>query len=45
MVDNKPWLIFSCTMGSHGPTYYERYTAEDRTFTPTCDRIPAGSAR
>lgn len=25
------------TMGSHGPTYFERYTAAERLFTPTCD--------
>ncbi len=25
------------TMGSHGPTYYKRYPAEFRRFTPTCD--------
>ena len=33
----KDTLVVLHTMGSHGPTYYERYTAEDRTFTPTCD--------
>ncbi|ANF61559.1 sulfatase [[Haemophilus] ducreyi] len=25
------------TIGSHGPTYYERYTEAERLFTPTCD--------
>lgn len=25
------------TIGSHGPTYYERYPSEFRKFTPTCD--------
>ena len=25
-------------MGSHGPTYYRRYPAEDRFFTPDCPR-------
>ena len=24
-------------MGSHGPTYFQRYTREFRRFTPTCD--------
>lgn len=24
-------------MGSHGPTYFERYTAKEKTFTPSCD--------
>lgn len=30
-------VVILHTMGSHGPTYYERYTDQDRTFTPTCD--------
>ena len=30
-------LIVLHTIGSHGPTYYERYTPEYRQFTPTCD--------
>ncbi len=25
------------SIGSHGPTYFERYTAQERLFTPTCD--------
>ncbi|MDO4699698.1 MAG: phosphoethanolamine--lipid A transferase [Moraxella sp.] len=25
------------TLGNHGPTYYERYTDNERVFTPTCD--------
>ena len=25
------------TIGSHGPTYYNRYPAAFRKFTPTCD--------
>lgn len=33
----KDTLVVLHTMGSHGPTYYERYTDQDRTFTPTCD--------
>ncbi|MFT8210007.1 MAG: phosphoethanolamine transferase [Symbiopectobacterium sp.] len=24
-------------LGSHGPTYFERYPAENKAFTPTCD--------
>lgn len=25
------------TIGSHGPTYYNRYPAQFKQFTPTCD--------
>lgn len=25
------------TLGNHGPTYYERYTDNEKQFTPTCD--------
>lgn len=30
-------IIVLHTMGSHGPTYYQRYPATFRRFTPTCD--------
>lgn len=30
-------IIVLHTIGSHGPTYYRRYPANLRTFTPTCD--------
>lgn len=30
-------LIVLHTIGSHGPTYYHRYPAQFRKFTPTCD--------
>ncbi|XTZ37162.1 phosphoethanolamine transferase EptA [Salmonella enterica] len=30
-------LIVLHTIGSHGPTYYNRYPAQFRKFTPTCD--------
>lgn len=30
-------IIILHQMGSHGPSYHERYTAEYRKFTPTCD--------
>lgn len=30
-------IIVLHTIGSHGPTYYNRYQSELRTFTPTCD--------
>ena len=30
-------FIILHTMGSHGPTYYKRYPAPFRKFTPTCD--------
>ena len=32
-------IIVLHTIGSHGPTYYNRYPAEFRKFTPTCDPI------
>lgn len=34
---NQDTLIVLHTIGSHGPTYYERYTPEYLQFTPTCD--------
>lgn len=34
---NKDTLLVLHTIGSHGPTYYERYTEKERLFTPTCD--------
>ncbi|ELA09005.1 putative cell division protein [Moraxella macacae 0408225] len=34
---NKDAFIVLHTIGSHGPTYYERYTDAYRKFTPTCD--------
>lgn len=33
----KDLVVVLHTLGSHGPTYYERYTKEFRRFTPTCD--------
>lgn len=33
----KDTFIVLHTMGSHGPTYYLRYTDEFRAFEPTCD--------
>lgn len=30
-------VIVLHTMGSHGPAYYQRYPAEFKKFTPTCD--------
>ena len=30
-------VIVLHTIGSHGPTYYHRYPAEFRRYTPTCD--------
>lgn len=30
-------VIVLHTIGSHGPTYFERYTDKERVFTPTCD--------
>lgn len=33
----KDLVIVLHTMGSHGPTYYERYTEKEKIFTPTCD--------
>ena len=34
---NKDLALVLHTLGSHGPTYYERYTKEFHQFTPTCD--------
>lgn len=34
---DKDTLIVLHTIGSHGPTYYQRYPANFRQFTPTCD--------
>ena len=38
-IDNMPGdgVIVLHTIGSHGPTYYNRYPPEFRRFTPTCD--------
>ncbi len=33
----KDTVIFLHTMGSHGPTYYNRYPDNFKKFTPTCD--------
>lgn len=33
----KDAFIILHTMGSHGPTYYKRYPATFKQFTPTCD--------
>ena len=33
----KDTVIFLHTMGSHGPTYYNRYPDRFKKFTPTCD--------
>ena len=33
----KDGIIVLHTIGSHGPTYYNRYPPEFRRFTPTCD--------
>ncbi|MFC0308893.1 phosphoethanolamine transferase [Gallibacterium trehalosifermentans] len=33
----KDTVLVLHTIGSHGPTYYERYIPEYRRFTPTCD--------
>jgi len=30
-------LVVLHQMGSHGPTYFERYPADSRAFAPTCD--------
>lgn len=30
-------VIILHTIGSHGPTYYQRYTPEYRAYAPTCD--------
>lgn len=34
---NKDTVLVLHTIGSHGPTYFERYTAAEKVFTPTCD--------
>ena len=34
--DNDTVIVLH-TIGSHGPTYYQRYQAAQRVFTPTCD--------
>ncbi|POY44019.1 phosphoethanolamine transferase [Avibacterium gallinarum] len=33
----KDTVLILHTIGSHGPTYYERYTPEFKKFVPTCD--------
>ena len=33
----KDTVIFLHTMGSHGPTYYQRYPERFKRFTPTCE--------
>lgn len=33
----KDTVLILHTIGSHGPTYYERYTPEFKKFSPTCD--------
>ena len=30
-------VLFLHTIGSHGPTYYQRYPEQFKQFTPTCD--------
>lgn len=30
-------MIVLHTIGNHGPTYFERYTEQERLFTPTCN--------
>lgn len=35
--NDKDAVLILHTIGSHGPTYYERYTEAERKFTPTCD--------
>ena len=35
--DNRDTIIILHTIGSHGPTYYQRYTPEYRAYAPTCD--------
>ncbi|MBV6537141.1 phosphoethanolamine--lipid A transferase, partial [Ursidibacter maritimus] len=35
--NEKDLVVILHTIGSHGPTYYERYTKEYRHFEPTCD--------
>lgn len=39
---SKDVVIVLHTMGNHGPTYYERYTKNERIFTPTCDTNEIG---
>ena len=34
---DKDEIVILHTIGSHGPTYYQRYTEKERIFTPTCD--------
>lgn len=34
---DKHLVLVLHTIGSHGPTYFERYTPDERIFTPTCD--------
>lgn len=34
---SKDLVVILHVIGSHGPTYYERYTPEFRHFAPTCD--------
>lgn len=38
MQSDKNSLIVLHMMGSHGPTYYRRYPAEQRAFAPDCQR-------
>lgn len=33
----KDTILVLHTIGSHGPTYHERYTDKERLFIPTCD--------
>ena len=35
--DSQNLVLVLHTIGSHGPTYFERYTPTERLFTPTCD--------
>ena len=35
--DSQNLVLVLHTIGSHGPTYFERYTPAERLFTPTCD--------
>lgn len=35
--DGNDVVLVLHTLGNHGPTYYERYTKNERLFTPTCD--------
>lgn len=37
-VDGKDSLIVLHIIGSHGPTYYQRYPEDKRLFTPDCPR-------